>query len=230
MNSSRVRVGVFLLVCLAVPCGVTAAEDPLAGIGQLLFAGKIAEAHAQIEKARQTYLTQGNPSGEAVSYLLLGLTDVGLDKASEARVNLAESSAKFTALGDHFGAWMSLWVLADLERREGSDDAALAASERSIALLSEAAVSSTPFSMESMKAVGAIFGAPLEALGPLLKSPEIVKPLLLRFAEVISRDSYGAALMESGALEKADEQLRKADELATMFGGFFDSSIAMHIG
>jgi CHAT domain-containing protein/Flp pilus assembly protein TadD len=230
MNSRRVRVGVFLLISLVVPCVVTAAEDPLAGVGQLLFAGKIAEARVQIEKARQTYVTQGNASGEAVSYLFLGLTDVALDKASDARADLAESSGKFTALGDHFGAWMSLWVLADLERREGSDDAALAASERSIALLSDAKVSNTPFSIESMKAVGAIFGAPLEGLGPVMQNPEIVKPLLLRFAEVISRDSYGAALMESGALEKADEQLGKADELAALFGGFFDSSIAMHIG
>src|SRR5258708_9037447 len=153
MNRRFLRISTFLIVSMAVPFGAVAAEDPLAGVGQLIFGGKSAEAHAQVEKARQTYVAEGNAAGEAVSYLLLGLIDEALEKASDARSDLELSTAKFTALGDHFGAWMSLWTVAELERKEGRFDASIAAQERSLSLLREASTPNSRFSAESMKAL-----------------------------------------------------------------------------
>jgi CHAT domain-containing protein/Flp pilus assembly protein TadD len=230
MNSSRFRIGVLLFVIVALPCAVTAADDPLANVGQLLFAGKVAEARAEIEKGRQKSVAERDAPGEAVSYLLLGLADVGLNKPADARVDLERSSVKFTALGDQFGAWMSLWTLAELERREGQFDVAIAAHERALALLREATASDARFSAESMKALAPVFGMPAEAVAPLVANPEMFKPILLRLAELMARDSYGTTLIETGALEKADEQLTRAAELSSLFFGLLDGPIAAHIG
>ncbi len=230
MNRRFLRISTFLIVSMAVPFGAVAAEDPLAGVGQLIFGGKSAEAHAQVEKARQTYVAEGNAAGEAVSYLLLGLIDEALEKASDARSDLELSTAKFTALGDHFGAWMSLWTVAELERKEGRFDASIAAQERSLSLLREASTPNSRFSAESMKALAPVFGMPAEMITPLASNPEVVKPILLRMAETMARDSYGTTLIETGALEKADEQLTRAADLSSLFFGLFDGPIATHIG
>src|SRR5205814_672340 len=82
----------------------------------------------------------------------------------------------------------------------------------------------TPFSAESMKALGPIFGMPAEAIAPLTANAEMFKPILLRLAELTARDSYGATLIETGALDKADEQLTRAVELSSLFFGLLDGS------
>jgi hypothetical protein len=123
MNLRWSSVVASVLIMLVVPQCARAAEDPLPGIGLLLLGGNTAEARIEIEKTRQAYVAGGNKAGEAVCDLLFGLADIATNKPADARANLEQSRAKFTAVGDRFGAWLSMWALADLERKEGSDDA-----------------------------------------------------------------------------------------------------------
>jgi len=181
------------LLFVAVP--LVAAEDPLAGVGQLLLSGNQAEARAQIESLRKAYVAQGNASGEAVSYLLLGLADSGLGRAAEARSEFKQSSAKFIALGDPFDAWLSLVALAELEKNEGHFDDAVGAHERALTLLREAKESERPFSAESIKTLALVFGMSPESIGPLASNPELMKAVFLRLAETMERDTYGGVLI-----------------------------------
>lgn len=219
-----------LALMLVIPSLAFAAGDPLEGVGPLIFTGHGKEAREQLLKARDTFAADGNASQEAATWLLLGLVDVSLTDAEAARTELRQAAAKFTNLNDHFGAWLSLWTIATLEANEAKTSDAIAAYERVLEELREAADPQAKFTLESAKTLAPVFGASPEMLGSLAMNPEILKPILLRFAEIISRDAYAKALLDAGDLEKAEEELGRASEGATLFGGAFDGSIALHYG
>lgn len=205
-------------------------EDPLAGVGDLLFAGRAEEARTRLRAAMETYRLQHDAQREAICFLLLGLADVGLADTAAARSDLEQGAERLAALGDGFGSWLALWMLAELERREGRFEQAISLHERALALLRDIESSPQPFSLEGLKSLGPIFGMPVDALEPLASQPQIVKPILLMFAGLISRDSYGGVLVEAGQLAKAEAELAQASALSTMFGGLFDASVASHVG
>jgi CHAT domain-containing protein/Flp pilus assembly protein TadD len=176
------------------------------------------------------YRQQSDPQNEATCFLLLGLSDLALADATAARIDLEQGAEKLAALGDRFGSWLSLWMLAELEKREGRFEDSISRHERALALLHEAESSPEPFSLEGLKSLVPIFGLPANVIEPLMSQPQIVKPILLRFAELISRDSFGDVLVQAGQLEKAEVELEKASALSTIFGGLFDTSVKAHVG
>jgi CHAT domain-containing protein/predicted negative regulator of RcsB-dependent stress response len=222
--------GLIAAVLLLVPSLLHADENPLPAIGRLLISGHGMEARAQLLVARDSYGAQGNTSRQAISTLLLGVTDYSLADIESARMNLNDATARFSSIHDSFGAWFCLWILSCIETDDGSSEEAVALHERQLALLREAADPKAAFSFETLKSLGAVFGAPTEALGTMTVPPELIKPILLLFAQVLTHDAYGHTLVEMGELEKAEQHLDTAASSAAMFGGFFDSSIAAHIG
>jgi len=219
------------LSALMVPSLAFAAEDPLAGIRDLLLSGRNKEAREQLLKARQTFRAQANAPGEAAAVLLLAATESGLHDLESARLGFEDASAKFLALNDPFIAWLSIRSLAELERNEGAWERSIAAHERGLALLQKAAEPQSPFSLDTLKVLGPVFGISAEMLGPLSSfPPAVVKPIILSLVTVLARDGYAGTLIESGELEKADEQLMQASAASAMFGGLLDTPIATHLG
>jgi CHAT domain-containing protein len=228
MNRFRVA------ACAAVLFSSLAAlaqNDPLPGIGKLLIAGRAAEARMQLVQVRDEAVAQKNPSREAAAWLLLGLTDVSMSDAENARVNLLQAEGKYTALGDYFGAWMSLWLLGEVENGEGHYDDAIVVHERAQKVLERAADPASPFSIDTLKVLGPVFGMATDALGPVAQYPELVKPILLQFAGAVANDAYAHLLIEAGRdLDKAEALLTKAAASSTLFGGFHDFEISVHMG
>lgn len=218
-------------VTLLVPSLAYAAADPLAGIRDLLLSGRNKEAHEQLMQARETFRAQQNAPGEAAAILLLAATDSSLHQLDAARLEFDDAAAKFVALQDPFTAWLSIRALAELERNEGAWERSIAAHEHGLALLQQAADPRSPFSFDSLKVLGPVFGMPVEMLGPLANLPPvIVKPMFLSFVSVMAHDGFAGTLIDAGELEKADEQLTQANAAAAMFGGLFDGTIAKHVG
>jgi CHAT domain-containing protein/Tfp pilus assembly protein PilF len=217
------------LVLLLLP-SFAMADDRLKGIGDLLMSGQTAEARKRVVAARDVYAANGDTAGEATAWLLLGLCDTGVNATDAARGDLEKAAAKFEAAGDPFGGWLTLYTLAELEGGQGRFAESAALHERALAGLRAASDPKVRFSIETLKILGPVFGAQSDILGPAGAFPELVKPVLLLFAEIMSRDSYGHVLIESGQLDKAEEQLQKAVSLSTPFAGMFDFSITMHIG
>ncbi|MGZ5433474.1 MAG: CHAT domain-containing protein [Thermoanaerobaculia bacterium] len=217
-----------LAVVLLFPSIGFASDDPLQGVGTLLLTGRGAEARDQLLKARDIFAAQGKAEEEAGAWLLLGLAETSIGYGEAARAALHQSAEKFTAAGDFFGAWLSLWSIATLERQDAATSKAIAAFERLFEILREAEAPGARFSMDSLRTIGPVFGANTDMLGPLAAHPEIMKPILLRFTRTISHDSYAKLLIDIGDLDAAEEELRKASEMATLFGGLFDGSIALH--
>jgi len=209
---------------------IAAADDRLHGVGQLMMSGRLTEAHTTIIAARDAYIASGNQASEASAWLLLGMCDSSLNDAEAARIDLQKAASKFVVADEPFGGWLTLWTLAQLETAEGHFADSMAAHERALAVLHAAADPKSRFSLDTMKILGPVFGMPVDSLGPLASFPEIVKPILLQFAEVMSRDAYGHVLVESGQMQKAEEQLQQASAASAIFGGLFDSQIAAHIG
>jgi len=221
----------FCIAVMMLPSVAFAAEDPLAGIRDLLLSGRTKEAHEKLLKARETFRVQQNAPGEAAAVLLLGTTDAELQDLESARRNFEGAAAKFVALNDPFTAWLSIRALAELERNEGAWERSIAAHERGLALLQNAADPQSPFSFDTLKILGPIFGMSAEMLGPLSDFPPIiVKPLLLSFMTVLAHDGYAATLIDAGELEKADEQLAQASAVGGLLGGLLDTPIAKHLG
>jgi CHAT domain-containing protein/tetratricopeptide (TPR) repeat protein len=210
--------------------GTAAADERLNGVGQLIMAGRVTEARAAVIAARDAYVADGNQAGEASAWLLLSMCDASLADGEAGRADLQKAAAKFDAVDDRFGAWLSLWTLAQLDTSEGQFGAAAASHDRALAGLRAAADPKSHFSLDTVKLLAPMFGLGVDALGPLATFPDIVKPILLQFAEVMSRDGYGHALVESGQLEKAEEQLQQAVAASAIFGGLFDSTISAHVG
>jgi CHAT domain-containing protein len=218
------------VVVLIVPIAAFAADDPLTGIRDLMLSGQYKEARAQLVKARDAFAAQHDAPGEASALLLLGVTDSSLDDAASARKELDQAAIGFTSLDDPVATWLSLTALAELERTQDHLDEAIAAHERVLDLLHKASDPKVRFSFATMKVLGPVFGMPTDMLGPLEALPELVKPMLLRLMEALSRSTYAKTLIDAGALEKAEEQLAQASAAAAMFGGFLDPVLAIQIG
>jgi CHAT domain-containing protein len=227
MNRIRCTIA---LIFLLLPSLARAADDPLAKIGGLLRSGNPKEARAEIVKLRDADAAQSKGAGEAIAWLLLGMADCTLDDSAAVREDLHNAHAKFIALGDPFGAWLALLMLAQYEMSQGHYDESVAVHERIGALLQGAADPKMRLSLEAFKTLGRVSGMPVDGLGPVMDYPEIFKPILLRFAEVNSRDAYAGVLLEMGELEKAEEQLNQASAAAVMFAGMFDATIEAHKG
>jgi CHAT domain-containing protein/Flp pilus assembly protein TadD len=219
-----------VVVALMFPSLAFAADDPLAGIRDLFLSGCNNEARDQLVKACRAFRAQSDAPGEASAWLLLGMTDFSMGDIESARAELEDAEAKFVAVDDPFAAWLSLMGLAELERQQGRLDESISVHERGLALLQRAADSRSRFSLATMKALGPVFGVSAEMLGPMAAYPDLVKPILLRITGVLTRDSYGAALLDAGELERAEKQLTQASEDAALFGGILDAPIATHIG
>jgi CHAT domain-containing protein/predicted negative regulator of RcsB-dependent stress response len=218
------------VVVLLVPSVVFAQDDPLARVRNLLASGCYDEARDDLVNASRRFHEHSDASGEAAAWLLLGLTDCALHDTASQRIDFEEAEVKFIAVDDPFGAWLSVFALAELERGQGRLETSIAIHERGLALLQRAADPRSKFSLDTLKVLAPAFGVSTEMLGPIAAYPEIVKPLILRLTGGLAHDSYGAVLIEAGDLEKAEKQLALAKDDAAMFGGLFDAQIAMHMG
>jgi CHAT domain-containing protein/tetratricopeptide (TPR) repeat protein len=218
------------VVVLLFPSVVFAQDDPLARVRNLLASGCYDEARGDLVNACRAFHEHSNAPGEAAAWLLLGLTDCALGDTASQRIDFEEAEVKFIAVDDPFGAWLSVFALAELERGQGRLENSIAIHERGLALLRRAADPRSKFSLATLKVLAPALGASTEMLGPIAAYPEIVKPLILRLTSGLAHDSYGAVLIEAGDLEKAEKQLALAKDDAAMFGGLFDAQIAMHMG
>ncbi len=226
----RLSIAVSLMVFLG-PSLAFAQKDPLDGVGRLLIDGRAGEARPQIIAIRDDAIARKDVSREASAWMLLAMTYVASSDADNARTHLLQAEAKYMALGDYFGAWTSLWMLAEIESWDGGFDAAIAVHERAQALLTRAADPSAPFTIDTLKVVGPAFGMPAEVLGPAAQHPQFLKFLMLQLAGAIANDAHGHMLIEAGRdLARAEELLNKAAPTSKLFGGFLDGKISVHMG
>lgn len=221
------------LLALLLPrtaAGQTPPEDPLAGVGQLIFSGKVSEAQARLRDALQTYEVLDDRQGQALCHILLGISHTAGSDAIAARASLDLGAGMLEAEGDAFGAWMAFHILGELEKGQGRFGSSLDAVDRALALIRRAESSTVPFSLQGFKQLAGIFGMPVESLDPLLQQPQVVKPALLRMAELLSRGSRGGVLVEAGRLDEAEAELSRAANLFRVFGGMLDAPLAAHVG
>jgi CHAT domain-containing protein len=217
-----------LLVFLAVPA---IADDRLAGIGEMISNGRAREAREKLMAAQKAYEQEDDRTNGAVATLMLGMAEVALNDSRSARLHLEDAIGKFDVAGDSFGAWLALWMRTTLEAQGGHTDAAVKSAERALKYLAEAGKPDKPFSMASLQALAAVFGQQIDLFSSLGEAgAQLFKPILLMFAEAVTRDAYGAALIEADRLDEAERQLTQANSLQQMFGGVLDSSIAKHFG
>jgi len=223
----------FRTLCVAFALLVpifAAADDRLNGIGAKLMSGQAKEVREAIVQARDAYVASNDLASEASAWLLLGMCDAALNDGVTAHRELEQAASKFNAGGDLFGEWLSLLTMGQLETGQGHFAESIATYERALADLHAVAEPGSKFSLETLKLMGSVFGMETDGLSPLASFPEVIKPMLLQFAEVTTRDAYGHALVEAGQLERAEEQLEKATAASVLFGGAYDASLAAHIG
>lgn len=214
---------------LMIPSIAFAAENPFAGVQELLHARRHQEAREQLVKVRDTFAAQQDATNEAIAWLLLGVTDTSLDQGVAARMELDQAASKFIALDDHFSAAIAVIALASLERSGDRLTDAVAAYERAFALFEKAADPKSHFSIAVLEVVGPASGMSLQMPEALANYPEILKPIVLGAAGFAARDAYAGVLIEAGDLEKAEAQLTLASN-TSMLGGVFGASVDVHFG
>lgn len=220
-----------LVVCLVLLGSLPAlADDSLAGIGELLMTDRAAEARTHLISARDTFVAQGDRSGEASTELLLGLAETALGDSVAARSHLDRAASTFLAADEHFGAWLSLTTTAQFETHSGRPREAIAFHERSLHLLDAAADPQSRLSVTTIEVLGIVFGASPEQIQRLTAAPELTRTLRIAFAEFMSRIAYGQTLLVAGELEKAEDQLTQAATMGAMFGNLLDGMLATPMG
>jgi len=193
------------------------------------MSGRAGEARTRLTSARSAFVADGDRTGEAVTDLLLGLAEAALGDLGAARSSLDRATSAFTAIDEHFGAWLSLATLAQLETRSGRAREAIALHERALQSLDAAGDPRAHFSPRTIEALGLVFGAPPDQTRILAGAPGARKTLMLPLAGGVSRIAYGQALLEAGELEKAEEQLTQAATNA-MVGGVLEGLLATPMG
>lgn len=188
--------------------------------------GRAAEARARLANARETFVAQGDRAGEAVTDLLLGMADAVSHDLTAARSSLDRAASTFATLDDHFGAWLSLAMLAEVEAQSGRRREAIGLYEKALQMLDAAADPKSRFAVETVEALGLVFGASEEQLRMLAIAPERAKTMMISLSEVSSRIAYGQTLLAAGELEKADEQLTQA----AAYGDLVDGVVSTPMG
>jgi CHAT domain-containing protein/Tfp pilus assembly protein PilF len=226
----------FIAALLLFACTSGLAEEPvqqearLANVGMLVFSGKHEEARPLLEKALAAYRAESDGAGEGITLVFLGITDIAANNSVDGRRHLEDGAAKLRKAGDAISAFIALWMLAELETGEGKLDASIARHESALEAIEEANRPGAPFTLDGFKLLAPAVGMDPAALGPLVSNPEILKPILMTFAETILRDSFGHVLTEAGQLVRAETELQRAAAASRMFGGLFDTSIESHFG
>lgn len=218
------------LAVLLLPTFVSAADDPLAGVREKIVGHQHKDAREQLLKARDVFAARKDPAGEALAWLLLGVTDTALENGVAARSEIETATEKFVALGDHFSAAVGLIALATFDKSEDRLTDAMATYERALAMLRRAAEPDSRFSLDTLKAIGPTSGMSFEMLGPMASFPEMLKPIALQAMEFMTRDAYAVTLMEAGELEKAETQLTQANSVMGPWAGFLNITVDAHFG
>jgi CHAT domain-containing protein len=198
----------------------TAANDPLAGIEDLILSGRTGEAKTAVAEAQRIFRQRRDRHGEALCVLVLAAAElVGADLPA-ATADFERSAALLTAVGDRFGTWMALWHLGLLEQAQKRSKEALAHQRQALALLGELDSSSAPFSLASLKVLGKY----------LQIRPDLDGPILLRIARAMSTTAAVPALLDLGRLEEAESELSQLRELSHQLGGMFGHEADIQLG
>jgi len=241
VNSSRRRsacvastiVAIWLMVGSA---GLWAADsavanDPLAGIEDLILSGHTGDAKTAIAAAQRIFRQRRDRHGEALCVLVLADAELSAADLPAATADFERSVALLDAVGDHFGTWMALWHLGLLERGQKRPTEALAHQRQALSLLGELAVSAAPFSGASLKLLGKGLGWPSDLLGLIPPRPQLtIMPLSLRIAMAMSRAVAVSALLDLGQLEEAEGELAQLRELSQQLGGSFGHEADIQMG
>jgi len=218
------------LILLVALISAPAKPDLLKEGAALIASGRHAEARAKLREAQREFQASKDEAHDAVASLLLSVTDVATSDRQAAQADLEYASRKFRAVNDRFGEWFTLILRAEIQNDEGQFKAAIALHERSLAILQEISDPSAQLSLDGLRLLAPAFGFPEQAVEMAAGQPLIARMLFVPFAESMTRDNYGAALMQIGELERADAELQRAAKSAALFGGMFDAPIYGHIG
>lgn len=229
MNSRRIGCVAALLLWLSASPLVAQRPPDMAGLAAALSQNP-AQVKAQYTQALEEYRKKKDGHGEAVTLMMLGLTELALDNPDGCRTNLQESSKKMEALHDVVGQWMTIIVLAQLDQALGNSQQAVAGMEKAFTVIDKAKTSREPFSLKTLAMLGAASGIPPEMLAMLEQSADLIKPVLLQSLEPVTHDLYGSMLTQAGQLEKAEAELNAAAAGSQQLQGMYDFSIAAHFG
>jgi tetratricopeptide (TPR) repeat protein len=190
------------------------------------------QARQQLTNALQEYREKKDRHGEALTLLQLGIVEAGLGNVGGARRNLTDAVEKMRAQNDSVGAWLALIFLSQIEVALGKPAEAIPHVERALAVMSEAKVSTAPFTLKTFLAFGAASGLPPQMAQILDDSKaEMAKPLMIQYSfEPMTHDLYGSVLTQVGQLEKAETELKAAVAGSIYSQGMYDFSIESHFG
>jgi tetratricopeptide (TPR) repeat protein len=184
------------------------------------FVGARRRAEEFLSSATQA----GDLSGQASSHALLGFVEYTAGDRTKAASHLAQARDLYSQGGDSLGAWISLKMLAQVERRGEELVAARHHLEDGLAILDASRVLPTSLKLDAFLILGRVIGVPVESLRVFLSNPKLldmVKPLILKSLEVLTRVDLAEVLTESGQLDEADRELDRAssaDPLALLSG------------
>lgn len=222
---------IVVVTLLLIGAGFAAAQpapEPLAGIAESITSGDAEDARKKLTAVLGDAQRRQDTTREGLCLLLRGIAAVAVDDVAAARDDFANSRSRFDAVRDHFGAWLALLALAELEHAETRHDAAIAAYREALAVLGRAAASGETLNINHVTVLGGYAGfGPLPKVGETV-APEVIKPVLLLFLEPLTRDGHLSALVDGGRLTEAEAELTTLRQTSHRLGGMQDASIAMH--
>lgn len=207
-----------------------ASPDPLAGVEDLILAGRATEAKAAAQEAQRIFRLRGNRRGEALCLLVRGAAEITAKDFSAAAIDFQQSATTLATTGDRYSAWMALWHVGALERALGKSDAALLHLRQALSLLREIETSSEPFSAAGLTYLGRYLQMPPDLLRLLATRPAAAKPVLLQIAEAMTRRAALDVFLDTSRLDEAEAELSRLDELSRQLDGMFGEEARLYRG
>ena len=230
-------VGLTVLLWTVVPAGAGAPadhtvqeHDPLAGVEDLILAGRPTEAHAAARQAERAFGLRGDRFHEALAVLVSAAAELSARDFAGAAADAKRSASALEKQGDRFSYWLALWHVGVLERALRQPSDAIVHLHRALVLLGDIETSPAPFSAESLKYLGRYLQMPPDILRLLSTRPEAVKSVLLTIAEAMTRRGTLDVLLDSGQIDEAEIELARLGELSTQLDGMFGDEVALYRG
>ncbi len=166
---------------------------------------------------------------EISCHLFDGLQKMETGQLQPGREALGRCLELLEEENDFLGKTLILLAMAEAERYFQWSEKAMGRYKQAVDLVEDLATSDEPLRLESFRLFARLSGQPEAIFDQAAPMLQIMRPMFVNLVEVLVRDTYGMALLDTGQILTARFQLERAAKLSKGLFGLYDGQVLDHL-